>query len=559
MNPFPYPEKWPPNYTSVYAWRQRQLTIIRSSPIALKGAKAFYADGRAVEFIEHWMTTYDPRNAGTGKLALLPFVLFPKQRQLIVFLQQCLAHESSGLIEKCRDVGATWLCAAFTVWLWLFVPGVSIGWGSRKEKLVDELGDADSIFEKIRILIRHLPPDFLPEGFKVDEHMPFMRIINPENGATITGESGDQLGRGGRKRIYFKDESAHYERPEKIEAAISENTRVAIDISSVSGYGTVFERKRSAGRTYEPLKPFFPGAGLPVFEFDWRDHPEKTTEWYNKRRKEMADAGLLHLFKQEIDRDYGASVTGIIIKPEWIRAAIDAHKTLAHLGDWTTGPLVSGLDVGDGGDPNGQTIRKGPIVRFVDEWNDEEDTGRTALTSMKNCSLINPGEPLSYQYDSIGVGAGVKAEINRQKRDGLMPAGRRINFEPWAASAKVLFPERPLLKNDPKSPKNEDYFANLKAQAWFEVARRFERTWRAVHEKVIYKPDELVSLPSDLEKLTMLQKELAQARMILSAALAKMVVDKKGDGEKSPNMADSFIMAYWPILTALAYTKESIG
>jgi phage terminase large subunit len=76
----------------------------------------------------------------------------------------------------------------------------------------------------------------LAEGFnpESDKHMSYMRIVNPENGATITGEAGDNIGRGGRKTIYFKDESAHYERPDKIEASLSENTRVQMDISSAS-------------------------------------------------------------------------------------------------------------------------------------------------------------------------------------------------------------------------------------------------------------------------------------------------------------------------------------
>ena len=52
-----------------------------------------------------------------------------------------------------------------------------------------------------------------------------MRIVNPQTGASITGESGDNIGRGGRKLCYFKDESAWYERPEKIEAALADNTR----------------------------------------------------------------------------------------------------------------------------------------------------------------------------------------------------------------------------------------------------------------------------------------------------------------------------------------------
>ncbi|MDT9693866.1 hypothetical protein Q5762_37205, partial [Streptomyces sp. P9(2023)] len=82
-----------------------------------------------------------------------------------------------------------------------------------------------------------MPDIWRPKGLKPKDHLTFMKCINLENGSTITGESGDNIGRGGRKSMYFKDESAHYERPEKIEAALGDNTNVQVDISSVNGLG----------------------------------------------------------------------------------------------------------------------------------------------------------------------------------------------------------------------------------------------------------------------------------------------------------------------------------
>ena len=97
-----------------------------------------------------------------------------------------LEHQTTGLVEKSRDMGATWLACAFSIWLWIFYPGASIGWGSRKEQLVDNIGDPDSIFEKMRMLIRNIPRCFLPEGFTERSSFSFMRIINQETGSTIT-------------------------------------------------------------------------------------------------------------------------------------------------------------------------------------------------------------------------------------------------------------------------------------------------------------------------------------------------------------------------------------
>ena len=276
-----------PDYVEVFAWRQRQLLRMKADPVLQAGALAYYAD-RPVEFIEHWLNTYDPRNAGTERPASMPFILFQRQRDLIEFVQACLAGEEDGLIEKARDMGATWVACAVSVWLWRFKPGLSIGWGSRKEQLVDRIGDPDSIFEKMRMIIAGMPAMFRPRGYDERVHATHMRIINPENGATITGEAGDNIGRGGRKTLFWKDESAHYERPEKIEAALGDNTRVQMDISSVNGPGNVFHRRREAGTVWTGGDA---AKGTNVFVMDWSDHPEKDQAWFDARKAKAAADG----------------------------------------------------------------------------------------------------------------------------------------------------------------------------------------------------------------------------------------------------------------------------
>lgn len=294
---------------NVAAWRRVQLARFEQDPKLVASAKAYYST-RPVEFIMHWCDTYDPRHAGSAnKLVRMPFVLFQRQVDLVDFLDALIGGEQSGLVEKCRDMGATWVCAAYSVWLWIFKPGAAVGWGSRKADLVDTIGDPKSIFEKIRMLIRWLPGVFKPAGLR-DDHLAFMKVINPENDATISGESGDNIGRGGRTLIYFKDESAHYERPEKIEAALADNTRVQVDISSVNGLGNVFHRKREGGVLWTPNTEAV-GGTTNVFIMDWRDHPEKTQEWYNERKQKAESEGLAHIFAQEVDRNYSAAVHGV--------------------------------------------------------------------------------------------------------------------------------------------------------------------------------------------------------------------------------------------------------
>jgi len=537
---------WPIDYVEVFAWRQKQLRKIRSDPKLLLGAFTYYAS-RPVEFINHWVNTYDPRNSGTEIPAKLPLILFKRQDELVRFLHACIKAEEGGLIEKSRDMGATWVCCAFTVWLWIFWPGSSVGWGSRKEQLVDRIGDPDSIFEKLRTIITGLPHFLLPPGFRPD-HMSSMKIINKHTGATITGESGDNIGRGGRKLIYFKDESAHYERPELIEASLSDNTRIQIDLSSVNGLGNVFHRRRESGAEW--TGNVVPGR-TQVFVMDWSDHPAKNQEWFDTRKAKAEDDGLTHIFAQEVERNYAASVEGTIIPSEWVRAAVDAHVKLAALpvyaglmADYMAdeGPWVAGLDVADGGsDTNALAGRQGPILRFVTEWG-ARDVAVTARNAAANLEDLGP---VDLQYDSIGVGSGVKAEANNMMDTGAMPKG--IRFVAWSAAAAVQHPHERVVTGDKESPKNKDFYDNLKAQAWWELRNRFYRTWRAVTEGIEYNPDELIVIDSKIEALRKLEKELSQATMGRSTKTLKLVVDKNPAGTKSPNMADAVVMAYWPI------------
>jgi hypothetical protein len=515
---------WPPNYVDAFAQRQQRLRKIKTSNL-YEHAKLYYST-RPVEFIGHWCVTYDPRNVSKGLPTIVPLLLFDKQKELVDFLLELIGDEESGLIEKSRDMGATWVSCAFSVWLWLFHPGAAIGWGSRKELLVDRIGDPDSIFEKMRMVIRYLPGFFMPKGFNPKDHLTHMKCINPANDSTITGEAGDNIGRGGRKLIYFKDESAHYERPELIESALGDNTNVQVDISSVNGAGNLFFKKRHSKMTR-------------VFIMDWRDHPAKTQEWYDKRKAKADSEGLTHIFGQEVDRDYNSSVEGILIPAKYVNAAIDAHIKLGFEG---FGNKRIGLDVADEGeDKNALCAVYGPLVTDLDEWA-EGDTGQTAIRGY-NYALEHGCDELV--YDSIGVGAGVKAKTNELSK---LPknVNRKLSVVGFNAGAGIVNPNKEYIEGKT----NHDMFCNHKAQAWWEVRDRFHKTYLAVIEGKDVPHEELISLPSNLNKLNELKMELSRPKRDTDGA-GRIKVESKKDMKKrgmpSPNLADALIMCYAPL------------
>jgi len=296
-------DEWKPDYEAVYRERAERLARIRADPSILAGLKEFYKT-RPVEFITDWGMTFDPRNAEIGQPTTMPFLLFPKQAEFIVWLRERWLGREDGLAEKSRDMGVSWLCVAFAVWMWSFHPGTVVGFGSRKEEYVDDLSDPKSLFWKARQFVNLLPVEFQPAGWSAKKHAPFMTITNPENGAAIVGEAGDNIGRGNRTSVYFKDESAFYERAESIDAALSQTSNCKIDVSTPNGNGNPFYRKRHGGK-------------IKVFTFHWRDDPRKGPDWYAKQQNDLDPVVLA----QEVDIDYNASTSDAWIPGDLIEAA----------------------------------------------------------------------------------------------------------------------------------------------------------------------------------------------------------------------------------------------
>ncbi len=526
---------WNPDYTAEINRRTRLLLKAKSDKKIRKGLMTYYKSN-PVDWINDFCITFDPRNDGLTKPRLMPFMLFPRQEEFVQFVWECFRDKENGLIEKCRDVGASWVCCAISVWLFIFHEGTVIGWGSNKEEGVDKIGNPKAIFTKIRQIFEYLPQWMLPKGFILSKHAPFMRIVSPSTDSAITGESGDNIGRGGRTSIFFKDESAHYERPELIEASLGDNTDVQIDISSVNGSANVFYRRRMAGEVWEKGKKIKSGVTR-VFIFDWRDHPLKSDEWYEKRRDKAEREGLLHVFKQEVDRDYSGSQHGIIIPQEWVKSAIDAH---IKLGIKIEGKRIGAQDVADdGGDKNALILRHGILTFYANAWAGE--AGDSAEVAIPICVENKINE---LYYDNIGVGTAFTTQIKNMRARGNFP--EHIAIEKWDAGSTPEDPDDHIIPWDESTPTNRDQYANLKAQAWFRVRAMFKKTHMAVTQGEEFDPEEIISLCSKMPMLHQLCLELSQAR-VKPNDVGKTVVDKKPKGSTSPNLADGLVMCYNPI------------
>ena len=313
-----------PQYTLAFKSRADALAKIRANPDKLPALKQYYRHNIA-QFISDWGMTFDPRNADIGLPTTIPFILFDKQAEWCGWVTSSWRGRTGGLTEKSRDMGISWLEVAIGCSLWLFEPGLVIGYGSRKEEYVDKLGSPKSLFWKARFFIDNLPKEFRPANWEG----PFMKIINHDNGSYLVGEAGDNIGRGDRTSIYFVDESAFIERQDNVAAALSQTTNCQIDISTPNGNGNAFYKKRHSGK-------------VPIFTFHWKDDPRKDEAWYLKQ-KAVLDSVIL---AQEVDIDYNASTSDSWIQGDKVEEA--QKHGVADLE--AIGPMIVSVDAAHFGD-----------------------------------------------------------------------------------------------------------------------------------------------------------------------------------------------------------------
>lgn len=469
-----------PDYERVYLLRAERLQNIRKDPAILPGLKEYYRE-HPVDFINDWGMTFDPRNAEIGLPTTVPFLLFPKQADFVAWVVERWRKREDGLGEKSRDMGVSWLCVAVSVWMWLFHPGTVVGFGSRKEEYVDKIGDPKSLFWKIRQFIELLPKEFRPAKYEA----PHMRIVNHDTGAAIVGEAGDNIGRGNRTSIYFKDESAFYEHPEAIDAALSQTSNCKIDVSTPNGNGNPFYRKRIGGR-------------IPVFTFHWKDDPRKDEQWYRKQQSTLDPV----IVAQEIDIDYNASVSDAWINGQLVtQAQMTGPAQVQAMGKW-----IVGVDAAHFGDDESVIHARKGRLNLPQEARRRLDGPQLAWSVEDYCDDLqrSGGQVHAIVIELDGPGVSCYDTLRMGKY-----------------ASKVVGVHTGARLSDNKN-------FNLRAKIWRE-ARDYLR-------------DSPVSLPNDAE----LKMQLSSVKYKYKDGLLLMQDKKEYKKEfgKSPDRADAFVLTF---------------
>lgn len=291
------------------AWQiERAATLAAERKAHIEALRDLEAeDERCKQDIHYWSRYYawgfDPRP--DAPLAVVPLGEFDFQAAFVDWLdEQVFVRRSSGTADKSRDMGATITALRWGLHHWLYRDYFTLLIASAKEELTDKIGDSDTLFERLRFLVRLLPGWMLPKGFDVLRDMPYMKLENKENGSLITGSAPTtSLGEGRRRSAVLMDEFADW--PE----------------GGYTQYTTLTQTSKSLLAISTPKGRFNKYADLihdgvtPRFTMDWREHPWKDERWYNSLPFGiLCPAMTPEDIAQEVDRNYDASQPGRVLR-----------------------------------------------------------------------------------------------------------------------------------------------------------------------------------------------------------------------------------------------------
>jgi len=258
-------------------WRANLLRNAESDPIlqkdlmaACKASQLFWINGFA------WTYRQFETDQKTGERKdcahpHVPFVTWEIQDELQLTFEWCLKNAKDILIDKSRDMGASWCCLTFIHWLWLFRPDAQLLELSRTVEYVDWPGNMKALFQKHDYINSWLPDWMRPEGCLPDEtNRTKKHMKNIHNGSCIDGESTTpKAARGDRRLVGLLDEFAACEEGEAMDTASRDACLMRIINSTVGGPGTAYSRIKNSGKTKVFVMPFW-------------EHPEKGSGRYVK-------------------------------------------------------------------------------------------------------------------------------------------------------------------------------------------------------------------------------------------------------------------------------------
>ena len=263
-------------------FRQKLVEECYADPLVGEAVKQYCRDD-ILFFINAFCWVYEPRSRD-----VIPFITWDFQDGTIIDILNNLG-EKDVLLEKSRDMGASWMVLTIFFWQWCFHPYSAMGLVSRTEDAVDKSDDPDTLMWKLDFHFKNLPSFLQPNLQKNDRSS--LKFKQPENESTIVGYSatGD-VARGGRKLAFMMDELAAFKADDGYAAYASTQhvTDSRIMLSTPQG---------AAGIFYEVANAESPD--IEVITLPWFLHPYKSRGLYRSKRNVHGRYELEVLDKEE--------------------------------------------------------------------------------------------------------------------------------------------------------------------------------------------------------------------------------------------------------------------
>jgi hypothetical protein len=353
-----------------------------------------------------------------------------------------------------------------------------------------------------------------------NENDNFRRILNPDNGSEITGEVG-KVGRSGRCSALIVDESQEIEYPEQLDADTESTTNFRLDLGTMHGMNHFYKRLNSGKVLTDSIW--------------WYQDPRKNPEWRTGKvnpdcawRKYLVATKDAVVIAQEHDGDPNASVEGSFIPAQWVQSAIDFD-----IPPRDDDEAIGGFDVATGKGRNEAAYikRVGPVAHwpFVAPFKTSTECA---------WAVVDRGEEdkiLVLNYDEDGLGESLVGTFKNADRpikfklNGLHGSG--------GASDKLIEEEGKTAKEKFRSS------GGKRAERWWDVRKRFERTFEHRNKIKFWSADVMISIPND----PILVTQLSQPLMVYSAGGRIGIESKdamKTRGVESPDRADALIYAF---------------
>ncbi len=258
-------------------------------------------------FLAMYGWIFEPRDTPLGPPGWYPWAPFALQVDLADEVEAALAsprgHGNDLVVEKSRDMGATWTVCGVVAKHWLFDPVFTAGLVSFREDAVDD-ASPDSMFFKLRGLLGILPdapgvPRWMFPSARWDHDLHNRKLLlrHPERSSTVKGEALTALaGTGGRATLRLNDEAAKFTKGlNNVLTSQGAVTNHRVNLSSAYvDFGTDFQdlaqiARDSAGRIrYLRLDPWL----HPFHDEEWMANERETTYAHDPegfRREVMID------------------------------------------------------------------------------------------------------------------------------------------------------------------------------------------------------------------------------------------------------------------------------